>query len=94
MIQDYLIGELSVRLQQLETAATPPEAAKVARLRQQVEDGPTPALAAAVTRGLAMADSLCWQSLEQGDSAAFARQARASADLRQFSICAHLIPDA
>jgi len=92
MISDYLIGELSVRLEQLEAGA-PGAARDVARLRYQVESGPLAGLASAAVHALAMADDLCWDSLSRGDAAGFARQARVSSDLRLFAVCARLLAD-
>lgn len=94
MIQDYLVGELSMHLEELQQA-TPRRAATrdVTRLRHQVECGPLSGLATAAMRAVAMADGLCWDSLEHGDTAAFARQARVCAELRQFGVCAHLLAD-
>jgi hypothetical protein len=94
MIQDYLAGELSVHLEELQQA-TPERAAiqDVTRLRHQVETGPLSGLATATVRAVAMADGLCWDSLEHGDTAAFTRQARVGAELRQFGVCAHLLGD-
>jgi len=40
-----------------------------------------------------MANGLCWDSLEHGDTAAFARQARVCAELRQFGVYARLLTD-
>lgn len=99
MTQDYLIGELSVRLEQLQ--ATTRHAAgeverlrgEVARLRGEVESGPPSRLTAAMVHAIMLADHLCWDSLTRGDGAAFARQAEISAELRQFGICARLLSD-
>jgi hypothetical protein len=94
MIQDYLVGELSVHLAELQEATPQWAAARdVTRLRHQVESGPLSGLATATMRAMAMADGLCWDSLEHGDTAAFARQARVCAKLRQFGVCAHLLAD-
>jgi hypothetical protein len=94
MIQDYLVGEMSVFLQHLEAATAGQEAAAdVVRLRHQVETSPPSRLAAEAARALAVADDLCWDSLTRGDTAAFARQARVSAELGEFGICARLIAD-
>jgi hypothetical protein len=96
MIQDYLVGEMSVCLQHLEAATAGQEAAAdVVRLRHQVETSPPSSLAAEAARALAVADALCWDSdsLTRGDTAAFARQARVSAELPEFGICARLIAD-
>jgi len=92
LTQDYLIGEVSIFLQRLEAAAGD-EAVDVARLRHEVEAGPPTGLTAAVARALAVADGMCWASLGRGDAEAFTCQARASADLWQFGICARLIGD-
>jgi hypothetical protein len=93
MTRQYLVGELSVRLEQLQAAAADGDAQRVARLRQQVETGPQAGLAPAVARALALADGLCWESLSRGDILAFSRQARVSAELRMFGICARLLRD-
>jgi hypothetical protein len=58
-----------------------------------VETSSPTGLAAAAARAPAVADRICWDSLARGDTAAFARQAHASAELRQFGICARLIAD-
>ena len=93
MTQQYLIGELSVCLEQLQAATAHEAAQDVARLRHQVEMGPPAGLGAAALRALTLADGLCWESLSRGDMAAFARQARVSAALRQFGVCARLLPE-
>jgi hypothetical protein len=93
MTQEYLIGELSVRLEQLQASVAPSAGPDVARLRQHVETCPGSQLASALTQAITLADGLCWQSLSRGDTAGFARQAAASAQLRQFGVCARLLPD-
>ena len=93
MTQEYLIGELSVRLEQLQAAAAPGAARDVTGLRHQVETGALTGLASAAVRALALADDLCWQSLSRGDATAFARQAEVSADLQQFGVCSRLLRD-
>ena len=93
MTQQYLIGELSVRLEQLQAATAHDAAQHVARLRHQVETGPLTALGPATLRALALADVLCWESLSRGDMAAFARLAKVAAHLRQFGVCARLLPE-
>jgi len=91
--QDYLIGEVSICLQRLEAAAGDDAVDNVARLRYEVEAGSPTGLTAVVTRALAVADGMCWVSLERGDAEAFICQSQASADLWQFGICARLIGD-
>jgi hypothetical protein len=93
MTQNYLIGELSVRLEQLQATTAYTVEGDVARLRHQVETCPLSELSSAAARALVLADAVCWQSLSRGDTAAFARQAKASAELRQFGVCARLFGD-
>ncbi len=93
MTRQYLIGELSVRLEQLEAVTSAERAVHVARLRRQVESCPVSWLTAAVARALVLADGICWDSLSSGDTRLFARQAWVSADLRQFGICSRLLAD-
>jgi hypothetical protein len=95
MIQDYLAGELSVHLEDLQEATPRWDAVQdVTRLRHQVESGPVSGLATATRRALTMADGLCWDSLARGDTEAFTRQARVCAELHQFGVCARLLADA
>lgn len=93
MTVQYLIGELSVRLEQLQAAADQATARDIARLRDQVETGPVTWLAAGTSRALALADQLCWDSLSCGDTASFTRQAAISADLHLFGVCARLLEE-
>ncbi|HEY6275387.1 MAG TPA: hypothetical protein VIX86_03570 [Streptosporangiaceae bacterium] len=93
MTRQYLIGELTVRLEQLLATTAWDGGDELARLRHQVETGSLTELASSAARALVLADALCWQSLSRGDTQAFARQAEVSADLRQFGICARLLAD-
>ena len=91
-VQD-LIGELSVRLEQLQAAADQTTAHDIAFLRCQVETGPVTWLAARTTQALALADQLCWDSLSRGDITSFTRQAAISADLHLLGVCARLLQE-
>jgi len=92
MTRQYLIGELSVRLERLQ-ATTGRAAPGLARLRAQVETGPLAGLASATAQVMALADELCWDSLSRGDAAAFAARAMILAELRQFGVSARLLGD-
>jgi hypothetical protein len=87
----YLIGELSVRLEQLQAVAGQAAACDVAALRRQVESSSVTWLASETIQALALADRLCWDSLSRGDTSAFARQAAICADLHLFGVCARLL---
>ena len=93
MTQEYLVGELSLRVGQLQATAPRTASGDVARLRYQVETRPAALLGTEVTQALALADKLCWESLTDGDAAAFSRQAAICADLRLFGASARLIDD-
>jgi len=93
LTRQYLIGELSVRLEQLQTVAASECASDVACLRHEVETGPMTCLAPAAAKAIELADSLCWRSLATGDISAFALQAEVSADLRLFGVSARLLAE-
>jgi len=94
MTQQYLAGELSVILGEVQAAATTQACARQARdLRLEVESAPMTALPSAAARALALINSLCWESLARGDTTAFARQAAVSAELHEFGVCAHLLDE-
>jgi hypothetical protein len=92
MTRDYLIGELSARLERLQSASAG-TAGDLTRLRRRVETWPAAELRAETARALALADRLCWDSLSAGDTASFGRQAAIAADLRLFGICARLLDE-
>ena len=94
MTQQYLAGELSVLLERVQAVTTTEAAGRDAwSLRQAAETGPIQALGCVTVRALALTERLCWDSLNRGDTAAFAGQAAAGAALRQFGICADLLRD-
>lgn len=92
MTRQYLIGELTVRLERLQ-ATTGQAVRELARLRAQVEAGPVTGLASATARAMALANELCWDSLSRGDAAAFAAQAMILAELRQLDISVRPLGD-
>ncbi len=95
MTQQYLAGELSVLLSNVE-AVTTTKAARCAAwsLRHAAETEPIQALRSVTVDALALADGLCWESLTRGDAVAFTRQAAVCAELHQFGVCAGLLKEA
>jgi hypothetical protein len=92
MTQQYLLGELSLILGELQAVASNEATVRqIASLRREEETGPLTALAGVAARALALADGWCWESLTRGDTAAFARQTATSAELWEFAVCAGLI---
>lgn len=94
MTQQYIAGELSLLLGELQAAMThEASVVEVAHLRQRAETGPRSALASVVVRALEVADWVCWDSLTRGDAAAFLRQASVCAELWEFGVCAGLLEE-
>ncbi len=95
MTRQYVAGELSVLLAHLQSAATTEASARDAwSIRHAAETEPIPALGWVAADALALAEGLCWDSLNRGDTAAFTRQAAVCAELHEFSVCAGLLKDA
>jgi hypothetical protein len=63
-------------------------------LRHAAETEPIPALGSVTVRALALAEGLCWDSLNRGDTAAFTSQAAVCAELYKFGVCAGLLKKA
>ena len=94
MTQQYLAGESSLLLGQLEAAMTnEASVVEVAHLRQRAETGPRSALASVVVRALEVADWVCRDSLRRGDAEAFIRQAAIGGELSEFGVCAGLLEE-
>lgn len=94
MTQQYLAGELSVHLAELQAATRNQAfACEIACLRQQAENAPITALAQVAQRALELSEVLCWDSLICGDAAAFSRQAAIGARVREFGICSCLLAE-
>ncbi|MFI5615695.1 hypothetical protein [Amycolatopsis sp. NPDC051903] len=94
MTQQYLAGELSVLLAEMQATVSDPAAAcAAARLRGEVETRPVAALAAVALRALDLIDAACWESVARGDTAAFDRQAVVAGELYDFGVCAGLLAE-
>jgi hypothetical protein len=94
MTQQYIIGELSLRLTQLQAKAPNHESADAfARLRLETEVAPYEALPNMVLRALDLARGLCRDSLARGDLRALTDQATMAAELREFAISASLLAE-
>lgn len=92
MTQQYIVGELSIRIAGLCPNACSPLEATVKELQHRVECAPYWSLGGLVLRAIDVADMACWRSLERGDVEQFRREAAEAADLREFATCAGLLP--
>jgi hypothetical protein len=91
MTQQYLVGELSLLLGELQAAMTSEASAiEVGRLRYRAETWPRSALAFLVVRALEVAERECWDSLTRGDPE-FIRQREVCAELLEFGVYAGLL---
>jgi hypothetical protein len=91
MTQQYLVGQLSVLLGELQ----PPPGewlAAVNHLRGEVESSPLPQLPQRAREALQLTDTICWAALEHGDVSGFYRCATTAGALRDFSANARLLP--
>jgi hypothetical protein len=94
MTQQYVAGELSLLLAQLQAVTTGQErVGEVVRLRRDAETLPVVALRCVAARALRLTDVLCWDSVARGDGESFCRQAAVSARLYEFGVCAGLLED-
>jgi hypothetical protein len=94
MTEQYIIGELSVRLVQLEAVAPTEESAvEFARLRVRVETAPVESLPNMALEALYLIRGLCRDSLARGDLQALTSQATMAAELREFAVSARLLAE-
>ena len=94
MTEQYIIGELSVRLVQLEAAAPTEEfAVEFARLRVRAETAPFESLPNMALEALYLIRGLCRDSLARGDLQALTSQATMAAELREFAVSARLLAE-
>ena len=90
--QQYIIGELTLRLMLLQASAPSDESAgEFARLRLQTETVSFDALPSVAMHALNLVRGLCRESLARGDLRALTDQATMAADLREFAVSASLL---
>jgi hypothetical protein len=94
MTRQYVAGELSVLLGHLQAVTTSEASGREAwSLRDAAETKPVLALGPVAVRALALAEGLCWDSLDGGDAGSFSRQAAVCAELHDFGVCSGLLDD-
>ncbi len=94
MTQQYLVGELSLILGELQVVATNEAAVRdVVRLRQEAETTPPAALGPVVVRAVKLIDRLRRDALTRGETAAFIRETTICAELWEFGVCAGLLEE-
>lgn len=92
--EQYIVGELSVRLVQLEAVAPNEESAnEFARLRVATEKAPFETLPNMALQALHLIRGVCRDSLARGDLRALTSQATMAAELREFAVSARLLAE-
>jgi len=91
--QQYLIGQFSVLLEDLQPSPGDCLAAAVRDLRGEVEHSSMPMLPRLAREAIVLSDMICWSALERGDAIGFCRYARAAVALGEFTDAADLIPE-
>jgi len=95
MTRQYLVGELSVILGELQAAAVNEAALReVACLRREAETTPPATLAPVVTQAVELIDRVCWDSLQQKEATAFICELGICAELWEFGVCAGFLEEA
>jgi hypothetical protein len=90
--QQYIVGEFSALLAELQ--ATPDDwlGRVVGNLRREVEISPPAVLPRLAREALNLTEMLCWVALERGEVGGFCRYAETAGELREFTISAGLLP--
>jgi hypothetical protein len=91
MTQQYIVGEFSALLAELQPVPGEPLGDAVGRLRHEVESGPLPMLPRLAREAMTLTDLVCWAALERGDAGRFRRNADTAAALRAFAASANLL---
>ena len=90
MTQQYVVGEFSLLLAELQPAPAGWMAA-VHDLRREVESSPLPVLSQLAHEALDLTDVICLAALEEGDVSGFRRYARIAVALGEFTANADLL---
>lgn len=89
--QQYLIGEFSALLEELQPSSGDCLAGAVHDLRREVECSSLQMLPQLAREAMGLSDVICWTALERGDAAGFCRYAKAAVALGDFTDAAGLL---
>jgi hypothetical protein len=91
MTQQYLIGQFSVLLEDLQPSPGDCLAAVVHELREEVEHSSVTMLSTLAFQAMALSDRICLGALERGDVSSFCRCVKAAVALGEFTDAAGLL---
>jgi hypothetical protein len=83
--QQYLIGQFSALLEELQPPAGEWLASAVRDLRREVESSPVQMLPKLAHEAMDLSNVICWAALERGDCNGFRRYAKAAVALGEFA---------
>lgn len=92
MTQQYIVGEFSSLLAELQPAPDERLGGAANQLRREVEVSPPALLPQLAREAINLTELMCWVDLEQGDVGGFCRHAKTASALRDFTASASLLP--
>jgi hypothetical protein len=92
MTQQYIVGELSCLLAELQPGPDERLGGTADQLRRKVEVAPPALLPQLAREAIDLTETMCWADLEQGDMGGFCRHAKTATALRHFTASASLLP--
>jgi hypothetical protein len=92
LTQQYIVGEFSSLLEELQPVPSARLGNALNDLRRDVELGSLPMLPRLAQEAMTLTDAICWVSLEQGDLNGFSRYVSTAVALREFTVSANLLP--
>jgi len=92
MTQQYIVGEFSSLLAELQPSPRELLADAVGSLRHEVEFGTLPMLPRLAQEALSLADMICRAALDQRDADGFCRHLGTAIARRDFTVSAGLLP--
>ena len=91
MTQQYIVGEFSALLAELQPVNDELLDEALRNLRHEIEFGPLPMLPRLAREAMTLIDMICWLALEQGEVSGFRRDADTAIALREFTASANLL---
>lgn len=93
MTEQYLVGELSALLADLQPVADDRLGAALRALRREVEARPPSRLRPLAERAVTLSESICWVTMDCGDMARFCDAVDAAVRMKDFTLSANLLPE-
>lgn len=92
MTEQYLVGEFSSLLGELQPVPDARLASALRDLRRQVEACPPCRLSCLARQAITLTDVICWSTFQGGDVGRFCEEIETVVRLEEFAITANLLP--